>query len=184
MGCVANILFAILEFCAMALVTVGTPLDQLRTKSLDKQEVFNAKGCLNYWGYKTDCYGTKYEAKTSDNLFIGCDGRQSRFKAASACAIIAICCLAVGFVLAIITCSCSTCCPCCKYILMLLSIAGFVTAMIAWAIMLDAYLQKIGSGEVFCTKLKEGMNIGTGWVLTIVGSAVALVNAFVILIPC
>ncbi|EPY27843.1 amastin-like protein [Strigomonas culicis] len=231
MGCIANLVYGVLQAAALACFVVATPLDQFRSKSEEKEAVnvssyFGNTYCLTYWGVKDKCYSMTYNGRPWD-IFENCNGRVERFRTAEVCAIGAIVVVAASLVLFAVSSCFSCCCPCCKYILMLLNLATTVLSAVAWGCMLDCYrrsmgdstvttttstatpiaarmaetlvFESVGSNGVYsltanqCMKLQDytgtdgtlqyGMRLGAGWVLTIIGWAVVLVNMFIVLLP-
>lgn len=199
MGCIANMVFGFLQFAAFLLILVGTPLDQFRArKSTDSPSsastYISNDMCITIWGYKDKCYSTSY-TYTPKEIWSNCDGRVARFKTAAGCVIATIViagasCLA-GFI--------QNCyCGCLKYLCIILNIACVAVVAVTWGCLLDCYLKDMGSslnaaGVDVCQKLKdfkgvdgtltEGMRLGTGFILVLVGWALCIVNIFIILIP-
>lgn len=197
MGCIASFLYGMLQFCVLVLMTVGTPLDQFRPRTVaepDINEFFSNSFCITLWGEKDKCFALSYD-KRPPVTWSGCDGRVERFTAAETCAVISI----VIFAAACIIGSMQTCCcGCLKWLCMLLNIAGVVTAGITWACMIDCYYRAMGStlsaGGDPCVKMEEykgpnnaypsGMKFGAGLILIITAWCVNVVNIFILLLPC
>lgn len=194
MGCIGGIIFAIIQFASIVLISVGIPLGMIQPAN-EKALNLDDSYCITMWGIKNRCLRPTYAYKPPD-VWSGCSGRDSRFKAAQVCAIAAVIVFAVSFVLSLLTCCC---CPCIPYLCMALNFAGMIIATVCWGCMLDCYLRKMGTdaitfpGQDVCVKLKDfhgtdgtyanGMHLGTGFILILIGWACGLVNIFVLLIP-
>ncbi|KAK7197470.1 amastin-like protein [Novymonas esmeraldas] len=193
MGCIAGILFGLLQFAAVVLIAVGTPIGMYQPKNENAYRLSN-NYCITMWGIRNKCMQLSYSYKPED-VWSECSGRTSRFKAAQVCAIISAIVLAVSMLASAL----ETCCCCCiKYLCIALNVAAVVTLAVCWGCMLDCYLRDQGTymrGTVnVCEKMRDfpgvdntytqGMRLGTGFILLIIAWAVSFVNIFIILIPC
>ncbi|KPI85574.1 amastin-like protein [Leptomonas seymouri] len=195
MGYIGGIIFSVLQFVTIVLITVGIPLGMMQpsdAKALNLDDSY----CITMWGIKNKCLQPEYAYKPSE-VWSGCSGRDDRFKAARTCAVIAVIIFAVSFILNFLM---SCCCPCILYVCMLLNFIAVIITTVCWGSMLDCYKRNMGSdkitfpGQDVCVKLKDfhgtdgayekGMHLGTGFILIIVGWACGLVNTFTHLIPC
>lgn len=194
MGCIGGIIFSIIQFAAIVLITVGIPLGMMQPseeKALNIDDSF----CITMWGIKNNCLKPTYAYKPP-TVWSHCSGRDGRFKAAQVCAIIAVIVFAVSFVISFLS---SCCCPCISYVCIALNFGAMIVVTVCWGCMLDCYLRDMGSditsfpGQDMCVKLKNfhgvdgtyanGMHLGTGFILILIGWACGLVNIFVLLIP-
>lgn len=177
--------FVIVQFVAVALTVIGTPIDMFRPKDSDyKSDTY----CITLWGTKEKCFSTTYNSKTKE-FWEPCTVRKSRFVAAQVCAIITIATFFLSLILALVQCCC---CLCCKFVCMLLNIVGVVTGIVVFALMLDSWNNTRGPGVIpRCVAIKRyskvnevPMKIGAGLVLFIVSVALGFVNIFISLLPC
>ncbi|KPA82145.1 amastin-like protein [Leptomonas pyrrhocoris] len=195
MGYIGRIIFGIVQFAAILLISFGIPLGMMQPS---EEKALNLKDsyCISMWGIKDSCLRLNYAYKP-EAVWSNCSGREGRFKAARVCAIIAVIIFAVSFLLSFLM---SCCYPCISYVCILLNFAAMVFVTVCWGCMLDCYLRNMGSdtttfpGQDVCVKLKSfhgtdgtyvnGMHLGTGFILIVVGWALGLVNMFVLLLPC
>lgn len=174
-GKVGLVFYCALQLCAFVLVLVGTPIDQFRSK--DNDELIGDTPCLTLWGYKSKCYGTKYDSRTKD-IWALCDDRRTRFQAAEAFAIISIGVFGAAALFGFIQ---LCCCPCFRWFCLVLNIVGIVTCCVTWACMASEY--NTGRG-IACAALKDGMRYGAGFALFVTGWCLCIINIVFLMLPC
>lgn len=84
MGCIANLIYGLLQFAALVLVVIGVPFDQFRPRSVQediKKEDFSNSYCITMWGTKDKCYSLTYIDRPND-LFANCGSRPRYFRMA------------------------------------------------------------------------------------------------------
>jgi len=134
--------------------------------------------CVTLWGLKESCYSTSIAMKP-DQMFGSCNDRLDRFKAAEAFAIISCVVFAAALLFAVVL---VCCCPCLKWICLILNIVGVVTACVVWACMADAYNKT--RGDLFCAAFKTtGYKYGAGFGLFVTGWCLGIVGIVCILLP-
>ncbi|KAG5491540.1 hypothetical protein JIQ42_01444 [Leishmania sp. Namibia] len=193
MGCISGVLFGLLQFVAVALVAVGTPLAMFLPRGEHASRITSGY-CITMWGIRDRCLLLVYSGKPED-VWSECNGRTSRFKAAQVCAVAGAIILAVSMLASVL----DTCCCCCiKYLCLLLNLVAVIMLSICWGSLLDCYLKKQGShlvGNVdVCTPLHdfpgvdnshpERMQLGVGFLFLVIATVISFANVFIILIPC
>ncbi|KAG5468179.1 hypothetical protein LSCM1_02155 [Leishmania martiniquensis] len=193
MGCISGLLFGILQFVALVLIAVGTPLAMFLPRSEHFSRITN-NYCISMWGIRDHCLILVYSGRPED-LWTECSGRLGRFKAAQVCAIAAAIILVASMLASVLD---ACCCCCAKYLCLLLNLAAVVVLSISWGSLLDCYLQNQGSHLIdnvdVCVRLSdfpglgnrhpEGMQLGAGFIFLVLATIISFLNIFIIMIPC
>ncbi|CAG9569379.1 amastin-like protein [Leishmania major strain Friedlin] len=175
MACrIGLLLYVISQLLAFLFVLVGTPIDMFRPHNTSR---IGNTPCLTLWGYKSECYSTKYDVR-SDDLWANCTDRLLQFRVAEALAVISIFVYGLAFIFGVLM---LCCCFCLRWVCLTLNILGFGTLGVVWALMVVVYFKDDGSS---CRKLSDQYHLGAGFALFVSTWCRDIFSIIFLLLPC
>ncbi|CAG9569382.1 amastin-like protein [Leishmania major strain Friedlin] len=175
MACrIGLLLYALLQFLAFLFVLVGTPIDMFRPHNTSR---IGNTPCLTLWGYKSECYSTKYDVR-SDDLWANCTDRLLQFRVAEALAVISIFVYGLAFILGF---TMLFCCFCLRWVCLTLNILGIGTLGVVWALMVVVYYKDDG---LDCLRESIDHQLGLGFILFVSSWCLDVLGIIVLLNLC
>ncbi|CAG9582042.1 putative amastin-like surface protein [Leishmania major strain Friedlin] len=166
------VVYVVVQFVALLLVLVGTPVDMFRMPSTG----FDTS-CITLWGERFTCTSSGYFSYI-DETFHNCPQRLTHFRIAQAFAIISIFVYFAAFVMGLVL---LYGCTIHRWVCLALNIVGAVTLFIVWAAMVVTY----NKGESpRCPPLKEVSYYAAGFVLFLLAWILDILNMIILLLPC
>ncbi|TPP42732.1 Amastin surface glycofamily protein [Leishmania donovani] len=167
------LVYVALQFIALLCVLIGSFLDMFRFIPFYRQ---NHLPCLTLWGYKVDCYSTKY-VLSSNQRWASCPARRDRFRGSQALVIISICvygaAVVFGFLMLFRF-------AFCRWLCLALNILGVCTLGITGALVMVAYYIDEG---IDCPELRVDFKYGVGFALLMVAWVLDIFNTPILWLP-